>query len=132
MEPVITSSKKLIQIIITIILGLILLALVGAYLYVGIQRAKVADVTTQATDVAGATASAEEVTNPEAREINRRTKILNELVAESISTTTITEREAVLEQLVKESDPVTVSEDDRWNQLNALQNTPEENSPELP
>ncbi len=125
MQHINTSPKRLIQVIATVSLGVILLGLVGVYIYFGMQRAKLADVRTDTVageDSAG-TADGDTI------EMARRMKILDELATESVSTSTPAEREAILLQLELESEPSTMTEAQRLEILQALQTGQEQNEP---
>lgn len=127
MQLVKSSRQRFAQTMITFVLGLVLFGIIGTYVYIGTERAKIIDVPGETTVEDNLPNVTPEVTNVEALEIDRRTKILEELTAESVQTSVLPERESVLEQLIQENEPMNVSEANRFEELEALQNMSNQN-----
>ncbi len=118
MEPIIVEKKNYTQIVITIALGLVLVAIVGGYIYFGMWQA-------------GQQAIVEEVTEPTSTDPFQplspedKMQILADLAKQAESGTgtpaTDEEKEAILESLSAEADAKTeVSYDEKMKILNEL------------
>lgn len=115
MEPHVTQSSKKIQLCITGVLMLVLITLLGGYIYYGMYLARTE--TAPETPVAPSTVMSDE------DGAARRGQILDALTQESETSLSIEEREAVLETLSAESGTPSQTEEERIQILDALQGT---------